>query len=353
MNPATLASQQISDEAFVKACEDAKASGCRTWPEVAKKLGYSTMTAFFRRRSRTEKRLNKLIPSPSGWHAPNGKRHAAEPVDVKLAADGSTVEGLKLRGTSTLIREDGSTALQWVKTNRDQEALDAYYRNLATSMAAKLPRAAPIKRSGSKTRAELMACYPIGDAHIGMLSWGAETGENWDLKIAQQIQVGAMTALVQQAPPADSATVISLGDWFHYDSMAAVTPASRHILDADSRYGKMLPIGIAVMRACIEQALRKHRRVRVICAQGNHDETTSQALAHCIAGTYERNMRVVVDTNPSVFHYFQHGRVLVGIHHGHKAKPERLAGVMAADRPSSGAIQPAATGGSGMCTTSA
>lgn len=326
-------SQVIADEAFLAACEEAKAAGCRTWPEVAKRLGYSTMVAFFRRKQRTEHRLNKLIPSPSGWRAPNAKKHAAEPVDVKLAADGSTVEGLKLRGTSTLIREDGSTALQWVKTTRDQQALDAYYRALGDALAEKVPRVPPAKPGTGPALPDLMACYPIGDAHIGMLSWGTETGEDWDLRIAEQTQCAAMQALVDSAPPAKFATIINLGDWLHYDSMAAVTPASGHQLDADSRYGKVIRVAIAVMRTCIDASLRKHKAVRVINAIGNHDETGALWLAQALAAAYEREPRVTVDTSPSVFNYFEHGKCLVGIHHGHKARTERLPGVMAADQP--------------------
>jgi hypothetical protein len=86
------------------------------------------------------------------------------------------------------------------------------------------------------------------------------------------------------------------------------------------------------MRQCIESALSKHGRVRVINATGNHDDTTSLMLAICLANIYEHEPRVTVDTAPSAFHYFRHGRTMVGIHHGHSTKPDRLPGVMAADR---------------------
>lgn len=325
-------SQHVADEAFLQQIEDAKAAGCRTWPQIAKHLGYTSVVSFFGRRARVEKRLNKLIPSPSGWHPTNAKRHAAEPIDVKLTTDGAVVEGLKLRGTSTLIREDGSTALQWIKTTRDQQALDAYYRALGDALAAKVPKAAVVPPPRGQTLSKLMACYPIGDAHIGMLSWGDETGENWDLKLSMHTQCGAMRALVDTAPPAQYATVINLGDWLHYDSMAAVTPTGGHHLDADSRYGKVIQVAIAVMRTCIDRALRKHRAVRVINAIGNHDETGALWLAQTLAAHYRRNKRVTVDTSPSVFNYFEHGKCLVGVHHGHKARIERLPGVMAADQ---------------------
>jgi len=115
--------------------------------------------------------------------------------------------------------------------------------------------------------------------------------------------------------------------------MAAVTPRSGHHLDADSRYAKMVHVAIKVMRQCIESALLKHRNVRVINLIGNHDETGALWLSAALAHMYEAEPRVMVDTSPSVFAYFEFGANLVGCHHGHTCKADKLPGVMAADRP--------------------
>lgn len=328
--------QRTADEQFVRDVEAAKAAGMRSWAEIAAHLGFKEITAFFTRRRRVERRLDVLIPSPTGKVAGNAKpqtTHAARPIDVRLLESGDTLTGLKARGTSTLFDADGNPRLQWVKTTRDQQALDAYYRALGEALAAEVPRVKPVAAGRDGALPDLMACYPIGDAHIGMLSWGTETGEDWDLRIAEQTQCAAMRALVDSAPPAKFATIVNLGDWLHYDSMAAVTPASGHNLDADSRYGKVIRVAIAVMRTCIDAALRKHTAVRVINAIGNHDETGALWLAQALAAAYEREPRVTVDTSPAVYNYFEHGRCLVGIHHGHKTRVERLPGVMAADQP--------------------
>jgi len=330
----TAPGQDAADQQFVRDVEDAKAAGLSSWRQIADRMGLKDMPGFFARRKRVEKRLNVLIRSPTGNFSHNAAfRSAAQPIDVTLIQTGEILTGLKAKGTSTLVGADGSAKLQWVKTTRDQEQLDAYYRALGDALRAEVPRAAPVAASKAPTMGELMACYPIGDAHIGMLAWSPETGEDWDLRIAEQTQCAAMRALVDSAPPAKSATIINVGDWLHYDSMAAITPGAGHQLDADSRYGKVIRIAIAVMRTCIDAALKKHRSVRVINAIGNHDETGALWLAQALAGAYERDKRVEVDTSPSVFNYFEHGRCLVGIHHGHKTKIERLPGVMAADQP--------------------
>jgi len=177
-----------------------------------------------------------------------------------------------------------------------------------------------------------LTVYPIGDPHIGMYAWAEETGDDWDLTIAERVHCGAMDALVQAAPATEQAIIWNLGDALHYDSMAAVTPRSGHFLDADGRYAKMVGVAVKIIRQCIESALTKHKSVHVVNLPGNHDETGALWLSIALSHIYEKEPRVTVDTNPSVFSYYRWGKVLLGGHHGHACKPASLAGVMACDR---------------------
>lgn len=220
---------------------------------------------------------------------------------------------------------------QWVKTDRDRDALLLAMQEAINAMTADLPRVKPRKAKGA-WRTDLLTVYPIGDPHIGMLSWPDETGEDWNLDIARQVHADAMAALVAAAPASDTALVINLGDALHFDSMEAKTPRSGHMLDADGRYAKIIDVAITTMRQCIESALAKHKHVRVICVPGNHDETGGLWLARLLAIAYEREPRVTVDTTPGLFAYYRFGKVLLGVHHGHTCKPDKLPGVMAADR---------------------
>lgn len=229
-------------------------------------------------------------------------------------------------------RGEDEPLLQWIKAKIDPAQLQAMLRALAKAMAKDLPRVRRVK-APRQTLAHLMAVYPIGDAHIGMRAWGTETqGASWDLAEAERVQCGAMAALVEQAPAADQAVIINLGDWFHADNMAGMTERSGHVMDLDGRYAKMISVGVKVMRQCITSALAKHRTVRVINVIGNHDDTGALWLSVALRHTYEREPRVIIDDLPTAFHYFEHGKCLVGCHHGHTCKPDRLPGVMAADQ---------------------
>ena len=238
--------------------------------------------------------------------------------------------GLRLKGVSTLTRNNRGEP-QWIKADADREAQAKLLRAAVEAMAADLPRVKPRKATGT-WRDDLLTVYPLGDPHFGMLSWPDETGEDWNLDLARQIHCDAMAALVQASPPTETAVVVNLGDALHFDSMEAKTPRSGHLLDADGRYAKIIDVAIVTMRQCIESALSKHKRVHVICVPGNHDETGGMWLARLLAIAYEREPRVTVDTSPGLFAYYRFGKVLIGVHHGHACKPDKLPGVMAADR---------------------
>lgn len=237
-----------------------------------------------------------------------------------------------IMGKVTVQRNAAGEVLQtWARYSPDDALRAEAMRAAIDAMAADLPRVKPRKAKGA-WRTDLLTVYPIGDPHVGMYSWREETGDDWDLVIAERTHCAAMDALVQAAPASEQAVVVNLGDLFHYDSMAAVTPRSGHFLDADGRYAKMVAVGVKIMRRCIESALEKHKRVHVINAPGNHDETGALWLSIALANVYEREPRVTIDRSPSVFAYYRWGNVLLGVHHGHACKPDKLPGVMAADR---------------------
>lgn len=253
-------------------------------------------------------------------------------------APGHFVSGVApgyLMGKVTVQRaKDGAVERTWERQSPEQAAQQEALRAGLEAMAAELPRVKPRKPAANDEAysGQLMACYPIGDAHIGMMSWPEETGEAWDLKQAERMHCTAMARLVEMAPACEEAVVVNLGDFLHADNMEGVTTRSGHRLDMDSRYAKMARVAVMTLRTMIDTALTKHKRVRVINAVGNHDDTGSLWLSICLAHAYELEPRVTVDTSPTPCHYIRHGATLVGIHHGHSIRPERLPGVMATDR---------------------
>lgn len=240
-------------------------------------------------------------------------------------------DGFTVKGVSTLYDQHGEIRAQWYKTSADWDARLKIIERTVEVLAQDVPRYKPVPFKG-KVDSRRLAAYVFGDPHFGMLSWPEETGDDWNLEIASRVHCQAMRYLVENAPPAETGLVVNLGDLLHYDSMEAKTPRSGHFVDADGRYARMLDVTICAMRTLIDEALKKHKKVHVISAIGNHDETGALAVARCIRIAYEKEKRVTVDTTPSVFNYYRFGKVLLGVHHGHSCKIDKLPGVMATDR---------------------
>lgn len=240
-------------------------------------------------------------------------------------------DGFKVKGVSTCYGDEGQITQQWVKSTEDAERQAELMRAAIEAMAEDLPRVKASK-APKRCNSDLMAVYPLGDPHVGVLSWGEETGQDWDLTIAEEKFCGVFDRLVKTAPSCQQAVIVNLGDYFHADNMAGVTARSGHTLDLDGRYAKMIRVGVKIIRQMIASALAHHESVRVINAVGNHDDTGALFLSVALANIYEGEPRVEIDTSPAPFHYFRHGKSLFGVHHGHSCKPDRLPGVMAADQ---------------------
>ena len=244
----------------------------------------------------------------------------------------SVPDGYVLKGASTLYDQDGVPKQQWVKSAIDPKRQEELLQEAIEALCEGVKPAKPVK-APAKTMDTLMSVYPVGDHHFGMMSWGEETGKDYDTSIAEALLIGAVDYLVDAAPASEQATLILLGDLLHYDSFEAVTPRGRNLLDSDSRYPKIVNIAMGTVRHCITRLLRKHAHVRIVVVGGNHDPSSRVFLRVALAHLYENEPRVDVDASPSAFHYVRFGKVLIATHHGDKVKPDRMPGIIATDRP--------------------
>lgn len=247
----------------------------------------------------------------------------------ETSGDYEAREGFQPFATSTLYR-DGQVVMQWVKESRNNEK--KFAEELISAMAEELPRASVKHLTKTDYRQDVIAVYPMGDPHFGMFAWGEETGEDFDLKIAEKDLCSAVARLVDTVPSCENALIINLGDFFHSDNVSGTTTKGT-ALDTDTRWPKVLRVGVKAIRQCIESALEKHQHVTVCNAIGNHDTHTAMFLSVALANIYENESRVTIISNPTIKHYHRFGKNLFGIHHGHTIKMRDLPFQMASDRP--------------------
>lgn len=237
-------------------------------------------------------------------------------------------DGFHLKGTSTLYK-DGKESLQWVKTNIDHERQQELMVEAVEAMAETIPREKPVKQTKGKENPNLLNLYVITDYHMGMNSWGEQTGDDWDIHIAEDLLVDWFKQAIISSPKADTAVLGQIGDFLHWDGLDAVTPTSGHVLDADTRFQKMVRITIRVMRRVITLLLKKHQNVHLIMAEGNHDLASSAWLREMFAALYENEPRITVETSPDPYYCYEFGETSLFFHHGHKKKPQTIDNVMA------------------------
>jgi hypothetical protein len=255
------------------------------------------------------------------WRASQG--HAPGHFDSGVAP-GFTI------GKVTVQRgPDGAVERTWERQSPDKERALAALREAVEAMAGDISPASPVK-APYVTTDSLLTLYTFTDYHVGALCWHKEGGADWDTAIAEQIGVKAMQALVDGSPPAHSAIVNVQGDFLHWDGLQAVTPTHGHVLDADSRFGKVVDVAIRLIRQLVATALAKHEQVILLICEGNHDIASSLWLRKLFAALYENEPRVTVHDSELPYYAIRWGNVMLGFHHGHMKANGQLPALFAA-----------------------
>jgi hypothetical protein len=233
-----------------------------------------------------------------------------------------------VRGVSTYYNAEGKASGQWVKSKIDDSKLQEMMKAVIDGMKEDIPRltALPAPALGNDN---LLNCYVITDYHLGMLAWDEEAGENWDLDIAQALVVKWFEQAIAQSPNADTAVFAQLSDFLHFDGMDAVTPASKHLLDVDTRFAKVVRSAIRVLRTVIDMLLAKHQHVHIIMADANHDPVSQIWLREWFSVLYENEPRITVDKSPNPYNAYEFGKTALFFHHGHKRKVSNVSEVFA------------------------
>jgi hypothetical protein len=241
-------------------------------------------------------------------------------------------DGYVAKGVSTYYNSEGKPSGQWVKASLSHEALVDAIRETIDGFKDDIPPASAIVAPAASEE-HLCNLYTFTDYHLGMLAWHQEGGSDWNISLAEKTIIAALAQMIDQSPKAHTAVVNIQGDFLHTDGKTPVTPASKHVLDADSRFPKIRRAAIRIIRSLVVMSLHRHQEVQLIIAEGNHDEESAGWLADLFAVHYEEEPRVIVNDSVLPFYVLEWGNTMLGIHHGHKVKNESLPLLFAAQFP--------------------
>ena len=201
------------------------------------------------------------------WHSFRNRLTRAAERGLDGSVPARVPIGRKIKGVSTLYGPEGDVKAQWVKEAEDAldpaEMIEQIREAFAEYDGAADPTAAP------KADASLATIFPVVDSHMGLMTWGRESGHDYDLKIAERTIRESMSRLFEASPASSTAVILGLGDLLHSDGYEPVTKRSRNVLDVDSRYPKILKTATMMLVWMIDQALKKHAQVLVRILPGS------------------------------------------------------------------------------------
>jgi len=259
-------------------------------------------------------------------------KNALQEVKDKAARQGYSPEhdwhhpvpdGHKIKGVSTFYDDMGNPVRQWVKSQTDEQR---QFEILCERLEKTLEGIKPFKptKGPKSTDADLLSLLTITDFHLGMYAWEAETGDSWDVEIARDVFLNSIHDMIRACPNSETGMLCQLGDFLHWDGILSVTPSSGHILDADTRYGKLVELAMSVMAEAVRMMLKKFDQVIVISAEGNHDISGSIWLRKYIKHLFADEQRLSVIDNEFPYYAYLHGETMLAFHHGHKVKLANL-----------------------------
>jgi len=233
-------------------------------------------------------------------------------------------EPYAIKRRSQMLDANGDVKLEWLISEPEKEKLIEMMKAAIAGLNSEIIPAQPILEKPASTNDCLLNLYVLTDYHLGMFSWNEETGADWDMKIAEKMLSDWVDAAVLSSPNSKTAILANIGDLLHWDGMDAVTPQSRHVLDADTRFQKLVRVAIRMIRSFINKLLAKHENVHVIMADANHDPASEAWLREMFSVFYENEPRVTVDTSADTYYCYEHGLTSLFFHHGHKRKPANI-----------------------------
>lgn len=286
--------QKITDEQLI-----AERNAGKTQRQIAQEYGMNQRTV--------EQRCSSL--------AKRGQFHG----NIHVSAN--VPEGFMVKGTSTMIRANGEEVIRWVKTDQDKEKLAAMMQHAIDAFCEEIPRTKAIAVTrDQRFEDDQLALYPVFDLHIGAMAHKHECGENYSTDISEKVLKSFFEYAISVAPKAKKAVILIGGDFLHSDGLDAVTPASGHVLDQDSRYAKLVHVAIRSVRRAVSAMMEKHQHIEIQIIEGNHDQAGMIWLRAAMAAFYEDEPRVKVDVSPMILHRTKWGKTLLGYTHGHTMK---------------------------------
>lgn len=246
-------------------------------------------------------------------------------------------EGHRVKGESALVDPQGRVIQKWVKTAEGERSDDVIEKAAqhAAEVASQGRDLEPVQidpYAADHLDPDLLNLHLLPDLHIGLHAHPATAQLRWTLPRAVETYRRLFRLLIERSAPAGTGVILGGGDLLHVDDPLKATRGHGNRLDAAEPYEIILGEAEALLVYQVDLALQKYETVVVRILKGNHDPDSAVAIAHFLRAWFRNDPRVTVDTDPSLFWFYEWGVTMLGATHGHETKIKQMPGVMAADR---------------------
>lgn len=221
----------------------------------------------------------------------------------------------------------------WFKRNSELYNLSKLKEEYKNFVKKYVPVYKKINYNFKKRKQNNLLEINIADLHLGKLCWHRETGENFDIQIAQNRFNDILVKVIERVKVFDYNRILfPIGnDFFNSDTMWNSTTAGTP-QDEDVRWQRSYKIGRELLINAID-FLKLYAPVDVVVVQGNHDFQKMFYLGDALELWYSKCKDVTVNNKPNVRKYYQYGNVLIGYTHGGQEKLADLPLIMAQENP--------------------
>ena len=188
----------------------------------------------------------------------------------------------------------------------------------------------PVKKQPANIDGDYMFVLSIFDVHFGKLAWAPEAGDDYDLKIADQVYRQAVSDLLAKAKGRKVGKILfPIGsDFLHFDNTNHTTTKGT-IIEFDGRWPKVLQVACEAIIWAVSEAA-KVAPTEVMYIGGNHDKMTSYVACMLVAKMFADHPHVDVERSLDPFprQYRKWGKTAIGVTHGDGAKIKDLPLIM-------------------------
>lgn len=173
----------------------------------------------------------------------------------------------------------------------------------------------------------------VPDTHFGRLTWHEESGEDYDVKIAEAAVHKVIDELLGYIRPFPIARILlPIGnDFFNFDNKFGTTTGGTPQQN-DTRWQKTYRLGRMLMTSIIEK-LCTVAPTTCLIVKGNHDEQLNFFMGDALEVKFANNPNVEIDNSPKGRKYHLFGTTLIGFAHGYWEKLSDLSNLMPVEEP--------------------